>query len=54
MKSIAKKILIFLAVMAVVAVAGWFGRKAYKKAQEHSLIAQAKQYFDKKDSFHFE
>ena len=49
MKSIAKKILIFLAVMAVVALAGWFGRKAYKKAQEHSLIAQAKQYFDKKD-----
>ena len=49
MKSLFKKVLIFLAVMAVVAAAGWFGRKAYKRAEEHRLIAQAREYESKKD-----
>ncbi len=51
MKSFTNKILIFVAVMAVVAGAGWFGRKAYKKTMERRLVAQAKQYMEKKD-FH--
>jgi predicted Zn-dependent protease len=41
--------LIFIAVMAVVAFAGWFGRKAYKKATEHRLIAEANKYLEKQD-----
>lgn len=51
MKSFVNKILIFVAVMAVVGGAGWFGRKAYKKTMERRLVAEAKHYIDKKD-FH--
>jgi len=49
MKSLLQKALIFVAVMALVAAAGWFGRKAYKKSEEHRLIAQAREYENKKD-----
>src|SRR5271169_1131690 len=49
MNGFIKKILIFIAVMAVVAFAGWFGRKAYKKATEHRLIAEAGTYLEKQD-----
>lgn len=35
--------------MAVVALAGWFGRKAYKKATEHRLITEASHYLEKQD-----
>lgn len=51
MKSFGKKILIFVAVMALVAAAGWFGRKAYKKTTERRLVSQATQYLAAKD-FH--
>ena len=51
MKSLTKNILIFAAVMAAVAVAGWFGAKAYKKTMERRLVSQGRDYFAKKD-FH--
>jgi len=51
MKSFAKKTLIFIAVMAAVAGAGWFGRKFYKRTVERRLVAQAREYLAKKD-FH--
>ncbi len=35
--------------MAVVACAGWFGRKAYKKAAERRLVAEARVCLEKKD-----
>jgi cytochrome c-type biogenesis protein CcmH/NrfG len=49
MNGFIKKTLIFIAVMAVVALTGWFGRKAYKKATEHRLIAEAAKYMEKQD-----
>src|ERR1700687_5578587 len=49
MNSLVRKTLIFVAVMAAVATAGWFGRKAYKQSAEHRLITQANQYIEKKD-----
>ena len=49
MNGFIRKTLIFIAVMAVVAFAGWFGRKAYKKATEHRLIAEANKYLEKQD-----
>jgi Flp pilus assembly protein TadD len=49
MNSLTKKVLIFAIVMAAVAAAGWFGRKAWKNYTEHSLIAQANQYIAQKD-----
>src|SRR5208337_3510057 len=49
MSSIIRKALIFVAVMAVVACAGWFGRKAYKKAAERRLVAEARVCLEKKD-----
>lgn len=49
MNSFLKKTLIFVAVLAIVASAGWFGRKAYKKSAEHRLILQAHQYLEQKD-----
>ena len=51
MKSFSKKLLIFAAVMAVVAGAGWFGRKAYKKTMERRLVSQSREYLARKD-FH--
>ena len=51
MKSFVRKILIFVAVMAVVAGAGWFGRKTYKKTMETRLVSQARGYLAGKD-FH--
>jgi tetratricopeptide (TPR) repeat protein len=38
MKSLVKKALIFAMALAVVAAAGWFGRKAYRAATERRLI----------------
>jgi len=49
MKGFLKKTLIFIAVMAVVASAGWFGRKAYHKAAGHQLVAEAQKYLGQKD-----
>lgn len=49
MKSVFNKLLIFVAVMAIVAAAGWFGRKAYKRSAEHKLIALAHQYEAQQD-----
>src|SRR5882724_780233 len=51
MTSFARKTLIFVAVMAVVAGAGWFGRRAYKTTVERRLVTQARDYLAKKD-FH--
>ena len=49
MKSLAKKMLIFALVMAVVAASGWFGRKAYKRAVERRSIAEARHYLEQND-----
>jgi tetratricopeptide (TPR) repeat protein len=49
MKSFFKKALVFSLAMAVVAMAGWFGRKAYRKSSERRLIAKAVQYLEQKD-----
>ncbi len=49
MHSLTKKFLVFVLVMAAVAAAGWFGRKAYKKHSERRLLAQAAQCLEKKD-----
>src|SRR5208282_358637 len=49
MNSLIKKALIFLAVMAVIGAAGWFGRKVYKHSVEHRLLVQASQAVEKKD-----
>ncbi len=44
-----KKISLFVLVMAVVAVGGWYGRKAYKKSTERNLLNQARHYVNDKD-----
>jgi Flp pilus assembly protein TadD len=49
MNSLTKKVLIFALALAAVATVGWFGRKAYRVATEHRLIAEARQYLAKKD-----
>ncbi len=49
MNGSSRKVLIFVVVMLVVAFAGWFGRKAYKRSEEHKLLALAKQYEAQKD-----
>jgi predicted Zn-dependent protease len=49
MNDLMRKMLIFLLAMAMVAAGGWFGRKAYKRVTERRLIAQARQYIEKKD-----
>lgn len=49
MNSLVKKLLIIVIVMGLVAVGGWAGRKAYRKATEKRLLAEAVEYLDKKD-----
>ena len=49
MNGLLRKVLLFVLVMAVVAGAGWFGRKAYKKHRERSLVAEARASMEKKD-----
>jgi predicted Zn-dependent protease len=49
MKGFTEKVLIFVAVMALVAGAGWFGRKAYKKTMERRLVSEAKRYLATND-----
>ena len=49
MNSLIKKALIFLLVMAAVAAAGWYGRKAYKHATERRAVAEAGHYLEKRD-----
>jgi len=49
MNSFLRKTLIVVAVMAVVAVAGWGGRKAYHRATMNRLVAEAGQYLAKQD-----
>lgn len=50
MSAFAKKAVICVLVIASVMGAGWFGRKAYKKATERRLLAEAQQYLEKKDT----
>jgi predicted Zn-dependent protease len=47
-----RKITIFAVVMATVALGGWVGRKAYKRATERRLLAQARAYMEKQDLRH--
>lgn len=49
MNAFVRKTLIVVAVMAVVAVAGWAGRKAYLRATMHRLLADASEYLQKQD-----
>jgi predicted Zn-dependent protease len=49
MNGLVKKALIFVLVMGAVAVGGWSGRKAYKKATERRMIAQANRCLANKD-----
>ena len=49
MNAFARKTLIVIAVMAVVALAGWAGRKAYLRATMHRLLTDAAQYLEKHD-----
>lgn len=49
MNSLMKKMLIFLLVMTMVAAAGWYGRKAYKRATERRALTEAGRYLEKKD-----
>jgi len=49
MNGLMKKLLIFVMVMGAVAAAGWFGRKAYKRATEHRLITEASRYLKTND-----
>jgi predicted Zn-dependent protease len=44
-----KKATICVLAVATVVGAGWFGRKAYKKATERRLLTEAQQYLEKKD-----
>lgn len=44
MKSLTKSILVLLLAMAVIGIAGWFGRKAYRRFSENRLVAQARRY----------
>jgi Tfp pilus assembly protein PilF len=49
MNSLVRKMLVFLLVMAMVAAAGWYGRKAYKHSTERRALTEATQYLEKKD-----
>lgn len=49
MNAIVRKTLIFVAIVAFIAVGGAFGRKAYKRATERRLVSEAKVYLKKKD-----
>ena len=49
MNGIARKLLLFALVMGMVAAAGWFGRKAYKRSVEQRLITKAAQYLTTND-----
>src|SRR5262245_42939455 len=49
MKSILRKLAIFILAMGVVVVAGWYGRKTYKKATERRLVAEAREFLEKQD-----
>jgi Tfp pilus assembly protein PilF len=49
MNGLTKKLLIFVVVMSAVAGTGWFGRKAYKRASEHRLLAEASKFLKTND-----
>src|SRR5579859_7463702 len=49
MNGLAKKLLIFIVAMVLVAGAGWSGRKLYKGAVERRLITQASLYSQTND-----
>src|SRR5258708_1302921 len=49
MNSLMKKMVIFLVVMLAVATAGWFGRKAYKRAAERRCIQEAVEHMEQKE-----
>jgi hypothetical protein len=50
MNSLTKKALAFALAIAAVAAIGWFGRKTYKTATEHRLLAEAHRCLDDKDA----
>src|SRR5260370_39930938 len=49
MNNSGKKLVLFFLAMALVAVAGWFVRKAYKKISERNLTTQAAKLLEKND-----
>ena len=49
MNAFARKTLIVVLVMALVALAGWAGRKAYLRATMHRLLADASRFLEKQD-----
>jgi tetratricopeptide (TPR) repeat protein len=49
MNGLFRKFLVFALVMAVVAAAGWFGRKSYKHVTERRLVAEANQFLKAND-----
>lgn len=49
MNAITRKVLIFVAIMVVVVAGGLAGRKAYKRASERRLVAEASGYLRKND-----
>jgi cytochrome c-type biogenesis protein CcmH/NrfG len=44
-----KRVSLLFLTMALVAVAGWYGRKAYKQITERKLLARAADYLEKRD-----
>jgi predicted Zn-dependent protease len=49
MNSQGRKLLVLLVVMLAIGTAGFFGRKAYKRATERRLLSQASRYLEIKD-----
>ena len=49
MNSFARKTIIVIVVMTVVALAGWAGRKAYLRETMHRLLTESAQFLDKRD-----
>jgi predicted Zn-dependent protease len=49
MSGAGKKVSLLLLTMFLVAVAGWFGRKAYKQISERKLLSQAANFLEMKD-----
>jgi predicted Zn-dependent protease len=49
MNGLFRKMSVFLLVMAVVAAAGWYGRKAYKRTTERRAVNEAVEYLKKSD-----
>ena len=48
-RSFFQKVAIFAIVMLLVAAGGWLGRKAYRRATQRRLLAEAGECIDRKD-----